>query len=105
MKFRIARHVVLPVVLLGVTCASWRLLAQEGKVLRQRFESLDRNSDGKLSTEELANKAIFTKLDADSDSFVTLDEATAAFKAGTLTREEVEGQPGPLKYVILYVPV
>ena len=93
MKFRIARHVVLPVVLLGVTCASWRLLAQEGKVLRQRFESLDKNSDEKLSTEELANKAIFTKLDADSDGFVTLDEATAAFKAGTLTREEVEGQP------------
>jgi hypothetical protein len=95
MKLRIARHVVLPVVLLGATFMSWKLLAQDGKVLRQRFDQLDKNTDKKLSTEELTDKAIFAKLDSDSDGFVTLDEATAAFKAGTLTREEVEGRPAP----------
>jgi thiol-disulfide isomerase/thioredoxin/Ca2+-binding EF-hand superfamily protein len=95
MKLRIARHVVLPVVLLGATFGSWKLLAQDGKVLRQRFDQLDKNTDQKLSTEELTDKAIFAKLDSDSDGFVTLEEATAAFKAGTLTREEVEGRPTP----------
>ena len=95
MKLRIARHVVLPVVLLGATFGSWKLLAQDGKVLRQRFDQLDKNTDKKLSTEELTDKAIFAKLDSDSDGCVTLDEATAAFKSGTLTREEVEGRPAP----------
>lgn len=95
MKLRISRHFVLPVALLGVTFASWKLLAQDGKVLRQRFDQLDKNTDRKLSAEELTDKAIFAKLDSDSDGFVTLDEATAAYKAGTLTREDVEGRPAP----------
>jgi thiol-disulfide isomerase/thioredoxin len=95
MKLRLARHIVFPAVLLGVTFASWRLVAQDGKFLRQRFDSLDKDADKKLSTEELTEKAIFAKLDSDNDGFVTLDEATAAFKAGTLTREEVEGRTGP----------
>lgn len=95
MKLRLARHIVFPAVLLGVTFASWRLVAQDGRFLRQRFDSLDKDADKKLSTEELTEKAIFAKLDSDNDGFVTLDEATAAFKAGTLTREEVEGRTGP----------
>ena len=95
MKLRLTRRFVLPAVLLGIIFASLKLVAQDGKVLRQRFDRLDKNTDKKLSTEELTDKAIFAKLDADSDGFVTLDEATDAFKAGTLTREEVEGKPAP----------
>lgn len=67
--------------------------AQDGKILTERFTQLDKDSDGKLTPQELTAPAIFEKLDSDKDNVVTLDEAKQAFAAGRLTREEVEGRP------------
>lgn len=47
-----------------------RAFAELGRVLREK----DKDQDRKLSKEELGNDALFDKLDADKDGFVTLQE-------------------------------
>jgi len=52
----------------------------QGRGLRQRFNRLDRNLDGKLTGEEITNPRLLRRLDADGDGFVTLDEARAGWR-------------------------
>lgn len=84
---------ILVVIALVATAIGLRLAgAQEGKALNERFRQLDKDGDERLSSQELPDKSIFARLDADSDGHVTLAEAKKAFASGVLTREEVEGR-------------
>lgn len=47
----------------------------------QRFTQLDRDGDGRLSTQELQAPRIFGDMDEDGDGFVTLDEAREHVRA------------------------
>lgn len=53
-----------------------------GNDLASRFEKMDQNSDGKLTSEEMPErlKARFGKLDADGDGFVSIQELETAGK-------------------------
>lgn len=55
------------------------------------FKRMDKNSDGKLSPDELPNKKWFNGLDTDKDGAVTLDEATKVI--ATLRKRGVENIP------------
>lgn len=50
-----------------------------GQPLELVFKHFDQNADNKLSREELPNAEHFTRLDANKDGGVTLDEARAVF--------------------------
>jgi len=52
--------------------------------IEQRFDKLDINRDGKLTSDELRPKAIFKALDLDSSGEITKDEATRAVQQGRL---------------------
>lgn len=58
-----------------------------------RFGQLDRNGDGKLSTQELRAPRIFGEMDADGDGLVTLDEARGYLRAQRAAQvaEELRG--------------
>jgi len=45
-----------------------------------QFAAADKNGDGKLGPDEIKNKALFKRMDADSDGFVTPQEALAHTK-------------------------
>ena len=45
-----------------------------------QFAAADKNGDGKLGPDEIKNKALFQRMDADSDGFVTPQEALAHTK-------------------------
>jgi len=67
--------------LTGIVIAATSSAQQTTSSLEQRFQRLDRNGDGKLSSEELRAPRIFGEMDADGDGFVTLDEARAHLQA------------------------
>ena len=48
---------------------------QRGAVLLERFNQLDRNGDGKVTSDEFPNADIFKQIDANHDGIVTLEEA------------------------------
>ncbi|MBI5775179.1 MAG: redoxin domain-containing protein [Verrucomicrobia bacterium] len=58
--------------------AGSRQLGQSGEAL---FKWLDKNTDGKLTRDELPKADSFDRLDLDHDGFVTLDEAKTALSA------------------------
>jgi len=70
---------------LGLQMSLTALAAQQN--LEQRFEQLDRNRDGKVTTEELKQPALFKLLDADGNGEITLEEAASAAPRG-------RGRPG-----------
>ncbi len=65
-------------VLLGTTLALRSLQADDAQVERS-FTNRDKDGDGKLSPEEVGDAALFTRLDANQDGAVSLEEAKAFF--------------------------
>jgi len=55
-----------------------RGIAQDGG-LKAAFERYDKNSDGKVTAEELGQPLLFKALDGNSDGHITLDEARERF--------------------------
>ena len=51
------------------------------RTLDERFKQLDRNSDGKVTAEELGNPDLFKRLDRNGDGSVTLEESREALGA------------------------
>jgi len=75
------------------------IAAQEPAKFDDRLKRFDKNNDGKLSKDEVPEtlKALFDRLDANKDGFVTPDEA-AKFVAGgkgQAKREGIEVKPDP----------
>lgn len=79
---------VMTIIALSATLASVTLWAQNppqpaGSGLADRFKRLDRNGDGKVTSDELAavpqQRAVILAADRNGDGAVTLDEARAAF--------------------------
>jgi outer membrane protein assembly factor BamB len=71
------------IISLSAVLACLTLFAQEsprpaGSNLAERFKQLDRNSDGKVSAEEMADPTLHKRLDLNGDGFVTLEEARQA---------------------------
>jgi mono/diheme cytochrome c family protein len=52
------------------------------EALEQRFKQLDKNGDGKITTDELSPSPFFTQRDKNGDGAITLAEAKAALEAG-----------------------
>jgi Ca2+-binding EF-hand superfamily protein/mono/diheme cytochrome c family protein len=59
-----------------------RVIAQQE--IEKRFEQLDRNKDGKVTTDELPQTAIFKRFDRNSDGVITKEEATRSALRGRL---------------------
>jgi hypothetical protein len=51
---------------------------EANRLMQERFQKLDTNSDGKLSAAEVGSRRLFTRMDADGDGFVTKEEAKTA---------------------------
>ena len=68
------------------------LLAPE---IEERFKQLDKNSDGKLTDEELAQARWLKKLDTNHDGAVTLDEAKGFFSTFALPEPAMTEQAPP----------
>jgi len=58
--------------------------AQGQQAVEQRFDQVDKNRDGKVTPDELPARALFQRLDLDSDGAITKPEATAAVRRGAL---------------------
>jgi hypothetical protein len=54
--------------------------------IRDLFNRVDRDGDGKLTPRELPNPGRFKQTDADGDGFVTLEEAAKSLSAGATSR-------------------
>ena len=70
-------------------------------MVRQRFKTLDKNDDGKLSRDEfLGAKPVFDRLDADKDDALSFEEFQRAPNAGQMRQPQAAGTPkaaaGPL---------
>ena len=59
-----------------------------GQIIRQRFEELDRNGNGRLAGKELAQSKFFQQADTNGDGAVTLDEAREYYRALRQTGEQ-----------------
>lgn len=59
-----------------------------GQILRQKFEQLDRNDNGRLTGKELAQSKLFQQADANDDGAVTLDEAREYYRAQRQKEED-----------------
>ena len=75
------------------------LLAQQQP--GSQFQRLDKNNDGKLSSDEVQQKQLFKRLDTDGDGFVTPEEAKhfqgtrtarTSTKSSTATEEIAYGE-------------
>jgi Ca2+-binding EF-hand superfamily protein/mono/diheme cytochrome c family protein/peroxiredoxin len=66
----------------------YRAKAQEQ--IQKRFEQLDQNGDGKVTSDELPQAALFKLFDLDSDGKITRDEATRAALRGRLRNNPAE---------------
>jgi len=60
--------------------------ASGGEALQLRFRALDRNNDGKLTSEEFPRPQAFKQMDKDGDGVVTFSEAQEHLR-GSVTRE------------------
>lgn len=59
-----------------------------------RFDQLDRNSDGKVTRDELPAQAFFERLDLDGDGAITKPEAVEAVRSGRLKdMQAAQGSP------------
>ena len=56
------------------------ILTAQDNARQSPFSAADKNGDGKLGPDEIKNKALFQRMDADSDGFVTPKEALAHSK-------------------------
>ena len=68
------------------------------QALEQRFKQLDKNGDGRITTDEVPQSPFFQQRDANGDSVITLAEAKAALAAEssappTATAEKPKGLP------------
>ncbi len=52
------------------------------KQLKDKFDELDKNKDGKIGQREYPRPVIFGRVDTNKDGFISRDEAEAASKAG-----------------------
>ena len=52
-----------------------------GAVLQERFKQLDRNGDGKVTSDEFPDARVFKQMDKDGDGVVTLEEARAYYSS------------------------
>ena len=47
---------------------------QQKMTVKERFDTLDKNADGKLSSDEFPRPKVFKQMDANADSYITLEE-------------------------------
>ncbi|MBM3967096.1 MAG: redoxin domain-containing protein, partial [Planctomycetes bacterium] len=74
-----ARLLIAPIAFIGIGFHAHCVHAQQD--LENRFDQLDRDSDGQVTKDELRNPAIFKLFDQNADGVITRDEATkAAFR-------------------------
>jgi hypothetical protein len=98
----------LPIILACLTLFAQESPRPAGSNLAERFKQLDRNSDGKVSAEEMADPTLHKRLDLNGDGFVTLEEARQAMVSWRAGRDapaappatvpagvEVDAKPGP----------
>jgi len=52
-----------------------------GAVLQERFKQLDRNGDGKVTSDEFPDADMFKQMDKDGDGIATLEEARAYYSS------------------------
>lgn len=91
------------ILLLGIGTAIAALIAIHGvagqstaeKTLRERFQQLDKNRDGKITTDELPQSAFFKQRDKNGDGVITLDEAMAFLADSTAAAANPTPQKPP----------
>jgi hypothetical protein len=90
-------HALTVCMVLSAFAASSAVLAQDGgragTGLEKRFKELDKDGDGKLTTEELGNESLHKRLDRDGDGFVTLEEARDALRSSRSARGTASSAP------------
>src|SRR5262245_65748612 len=75
-----------PAILVATVCAvvfsgpSFSQQKSDVEALEQRFKQLDKNGDGKITTEELPMSQFFQQRDKNGDGVITLAEAKAALQ-------------------------
>ena len=73
------------------------LSAQESGRLANRFRAFDRDGDGRVTSDELTDAAMFKRLDRNADGAITLQETRQAVIAGILSDSSIPVPNSPTK--------
>lgn len=89
------KHLISATLFACTVLAAIRAAAQQTpaeQALEARFRQLDKNRDGKITTDELKQSAFFKQRDANADGAITLAEAQAVL-AASIAVDAVPSQP------------